>query len=53
MNTLHQMNQIHLLTVPNSKSHKMSSVVEHVQFHQDCNNDMAVKSQVFVGKALS
>ena len=40
MNTLpvHQMNQIHLLTVPNSKSHKMPSVVEHVQFHQDCNN---------------
>ena len=38
MTSLHQMNQINLLTAPNSKSHKMSSVVERVQFHQDCNN---------------
>ena len=38
MSIVHRMNQINLLTVPNSKSHKTKSAVEHVQFYWECNN---------------
>ena len=51
MTILHRMNQINLLTVPNSKSHKIKLVVEHVQFHRECSNH-GCESQAIVGKAV-